>query len=146
MFKVYYRIVLIIIDVHNSLAVFFPSIIYPCSIVESISNSNTTISIPNWTCNDYNYIELNISHYHQVRSINIGINSFAYVKNLIIDGLKELKELNIGSNSFTEYRNSYGNDNTKSFHILNCESLESIQIGEYSFSDYAGEFELKKFQ
>ena len=32
---------------------------------------------------------------------------------------------------------------SKSFHILNCESLESIQIGEYSFSDFAGEFELK---
>ena len=26
---------------------------------------------------------------------------------------------------------------------MNCESLESIQIGEYSFSDFAGEFELK---
>ena len=26
---------------------------------------------------------------------------------------------------------------------LNCESLESIRIGEYSFSDFAGEFELK---
>ena len=36
-----------------------------------------------------------------------------------------------------------GNDQWKSFHILNCESLESIQIGEYSFSDFAGEFELK---
>ena len=35
------------------------------------------------------------------------------------------------------------NDSSKSFHILNCESLESIQIGERSFSDYAGEFELK---
>ena len=36
-----------------------------------------------------------------------------------------------------------GSDLSKSFHILNCGSLESIQIGEYSFSDYAGEFELK---
>ena len=35
------------------------------------------------------------------------------------------------------------NDSSKSFHILNCESLESIQIGERSFSDFAGEFELK---
>ena len=26
---------------------------------------------------------------------------------------------------------------------MNCESLESIQIGEYSFSDFGGEFELK---
>ena len=39
--------------------------------------------------------------------------------------------------------NSGGFDASKSFHILNCESLESIQIGEYSFSDFAGQFELK---
>ena len=32
---------------------------------------------------------------------------------------------------------------TKSFRILNCESLESIQIGEHSFSDFGGDFELK---
>ena len=30
----------------------------------------------------------------------------------------------------------------KSFHIKNCESLESIEIGGDSFSDYSGEFEL----
>ena len=32
---------------------------------------------------------------------------------------------------------------SKSFHILNCESLESIEIDQYSFSDFAGDFELK---
>ena len=32
---------------------------------------------------------------------------------------------------------------SKSFHILNCESLESIQIGPKSFSDFGGDFELK---
>ena len=31
----------------------------------------------------------------------------------------------------------------KLFYILNCESLESIQIGEYSFNDYAKDFVLK---
>ena len=25
---------------------------------------------------------------------------------------------------------------------MNCESLQSIEIGEYSFTDFAGEFEL----
>ena len=35
------------------------------------------------------------------------------------------------------------NNPSKSFHILNCESLESIQIGEFSFSDFGGDFELK---
>ena len=31
---------------------------------------------------------------------------------------------------------------SKSFHILNCESLESIQIGAFSFSDFGDGFEL----
>ena len=60
-----------------------------------------------------------------------------------IDGLNRLKTIKIGINSFTQKKNDDGNDKSKSFHILNCESLESIQIGEYSFSDFGGEFELK---
>ena len=60
-----------------------------------------------------------------------------------IDGLNRLKTIKIGNNSFTQKKNSFGEDESKSFHILNCESLESIQIGEYSFSDFGGEFELK---
>ena len=65
-----------------------------------------------------------------------------------IDGLNRLTTLIIGKNSFTQLKQYNWDwrkaDNTsKSFHILNCESLESIEIGEYSFSDYAGDFELK---
>ena len=59
-----------------------------------------------------------------------------------IDGLNRLKTIKIGNNSFTHHKNSAGDDKWKSFHILNCESLQSIQIGEYSFSDFGGEFEL----
>ena len=58
-----------------------------------------------------------------------------------IDGLNCLKTIRIGKNSFTQLENV--DDDSKSFHILNCESLESIQIGKYGFSDFAGEFELK---
>ena len=54
-----------------------------------------------------------------------------------------MKTIKIGSNSFTQKKNSEGNNESKSFHILNCESLESIQIGEFSFSDFGGDFELK---
>ena len=60
-----------------------------------------------------------------------------------IEGLNRLKTIKIGYNSFTQKKNDEGNDKSKSFHILNCESLESIQIDEYSFSDFGGEFELK---
>ena len=45
-------------------------------------------------------------------------------------------------NSFTQKKNGHDNNQWKSFHILNCESLESIEIGEYSFSDFGGQFKL----
>ena len=60
-----------------------------------------------------------------------------------MDELNRLKTIKIGNNSFTQKKNYFGNDTSKSFHILNCESLESIEIGQYSFSDFAGDFELK---
>ena len=54
-----------------------------------------------------------------------------------------MKTIKIGKNSFTQAKNGTGSNRSKSFQVLNCESLESIQIGEYSFSDFAGDFELK---
>ena len=64
------------------------------------------------------------------------------MKTFKIEGLNRLKTIIIGRNSFTQRKNDEGNDSSKSFHILNCKSMKSIQIGQYSFSDYAGEFEL----
>ena len=79
-----------------------------------------------------------------MNSIEIGNDCFGSVKTFKINRLKRLKTIKIGNNSFTQVKkNSWGDDELKSFHILNCESLESIQIGEYSFSDFGGEFELK---
>ena len=78
-----------------------------------------------------------------LKSIEIGNDCFGSVKTFEIDGLNRLKTIKIGNNSFTQKKYDFGNDESKSFHILNCESLESIQIGEFSFSDFAGDFELK---
>ena len=78
-----------------------------------------------------------------MESIEIGDDSFGSVSTFQIDGLNQLQTIKIGKNSFTHEKNRYGNDESKSFHILNCESLESIEIGEYSFSDFTGDFELK---
>ena len=78
-----------------------------------------------------------------IESVKIGNYCFESVQTFKFNGLNRLKSIKIGSNSFTHKKNDYGNDKSKSFHILNCESLESIQIGRYSFSDFGGEFELK---
>ena len=86
---------------------------------------------------------MNLSNLISLESIEIGDECFGSVKTFKIDGLNQLKSVKIGKNSFTQKKNGYRDDESKSFHILNCESLEFIQIGDFSFSDFAGDFELK---
>ena len=97
------------------------------------------------SCNGMNALDLN--RFECLRSIEIGDHCFRAVQEFQIDGLSRLKTIKIGRSSFTHQNESYfdewGFDQSKSFHILNCKSLESIEIGEYSFSDFGGEFELK---
>ena len=116
---------------------------YNYDYIRSLNSSVTSIIIPNWTCNDIDYTIFDFSRFIRVESIEIGNDCFYYVKTFKIDRLNRLKTIKIGKRSFTQKKNSGGNDESKSFHILNCESLESIEIGECSFSDFGGEFELK---
>ena len=87
--------------------------------------------------------EFNLNQFEWLQSLGICGECFCSVQTFKIDGLNHLKTIKIGKNSFTQMKNTYGDDESKSFHILNCESLESIQIGPKSFSDYGGEFELR---
>ena len=93
------------------------------------------------SCNELN--SLNLNEYRYLKSIEIGNDCFENVELFNIDGLNHLKSLKIGMNSFTKKKDSWGNDTSRSFHILNCIELKSIEIGRYSFSDYGGGFELK---
>ena len=86
---------------------------------------------------------LYFSRFTLLEELIIGDDSFENVNEFIINGLNELKSLKIGMNSFTKKKNSSGNDESRSFSILNCNELESIEIGEFSFSDYGGGFELR---
>ena len=130
-----------IIDISTQLRYIVP--LY-CYELQSFDVSITSILIPNWSCNDNNsYTIFDFSRFSLLESIEIGNDSFGSVSTFQIDGLNQLKTIKIGVNSFTQKKNSYGNNASKSFHILNCESLESIEIGEYSFSDFGGNFELK---
>ena len=109
--------------------------------LRNLSIQVTDLKISPHCCSDLN--ELNLNRFAWLRSIEIGNDCFESVQTFNIDGLNRLKSLKIGKNSFTQKKNGNGNDESKSFHILNCGSLESIEIGEYSFSDFAGDFELK---
>ena len=66
----------------------------------------------------------------------------------VLDGLSSLTTLTIGNKSFTSLWNGISDctkaDNkSRAFHIVNCNQLKSIEIGENSFCDYAGGFELR---
>ena len=112
--------------------------------LEDFKNKGSHVTDLTILPNSYNSLnEIDMNRFEWLQSIDIGNECFASVKSFKIDGLSRLKTIKIGINSFTQRKNWYGKDRTKSFHILNCESLKSIQIGEYSFSDYAGDFELK---
>ena len=120
-----------------------------CREISSLDRLITSIIIPDWSCNDLDYVVFDFSRFTQIKSIEIGDNSFGSVSTFKMDGLNHLNSLKIGMNSFTLLKNTEvwdsnkANNQSKSFHILNCESLESIEIGEYSFLDFAGQFELK---
>ena len=100
----------------------------------------TNLIISSDSCNDLN--SLNLNEYRYLKSIEIGSDCFMNVDIFKIDGLNDLKSLKIGMNSFTKKRNDKANNPNRSFSILNCDELESIEIGRYSFSDYGGGFEL----
>ena len=120
--------------------------------LSEVSLQVTDLTISSNCCNDLNALDLN--RFEWLRSIEIGDECFESAQTFKIDGLNRLKTIKIGNKSFTQVKQAewhrLGYDESvdrflqsKSFYILNCESLESIQIGEWSFSDFGGDFELK---
>lgn len=66
------------------------------------------------------------------------------MKEFRIEGLYSLESLVIGKNSFTKEKRRHGDDPSRSFHVVDCPKLRLIEIGNHSFCDYSGEFELRK--
>ena len=143
---------LIFADVNESLSQLIP---IPLNDLNELDSSIINMNIPNWSFNnELNMIELNLNRFENLESIVIGNNCFGTVQTFEIEGLNRLQSLKIGINSFTQFKwNDFDNDwdgsvskcrnESKSFHILNCELLKVIEIGCYSFADFGGEFELR---
>ena len=91
-------------------------------------------------CNSQDISVFSLINYRNILSIEIGNDNLMYVNEFVMNGLNQLKSLKIGTTSFTEQKDNWNMVNTnpsRSFHILNCSKLKSIEIGEYSFSDYS---------
>ena len=143
---------LIFVDVNESLSRLIP---IPLNNLNEIDSSIRNLNIPSWSFNnELNLNELNLNRFVNLESIEIGDDCFGSVQTFRIDGLNRLQRLKIGYNSFTQVKMiDFDNDwdgstskcrnESKSFHILNCESLKMIEIGCCSFADFGGEFELR---
>ena len=115
-----------------------------------MDSNSTSIHIPDYSVNNENYLTFNFSRFILLEELEIGDDSFMYVNEFVIDGLNELKSVIIGMDSFTHLKSSNwdsdrdkANNINRSFHVLNCDKLESIEIGLFSFLDYGGLFELR---
>ena len=143
---------LIFVDVNESLSQLIP---IPLNDLNELDSSIINMNIPSWSFNnELSMIELNLNRFVNLESIEIGNNCFGSIQRFEIEGLNRLQSLKIGINSFTQFKlNDFKNDwygsidncrnESKSFHILNCESLKVIEIGRYSFADFGGKFELR---
>ena len=147
-----------ILDVNEILSRYIPSESnLTIDQFESLDSNITSLILPNWSCNDVNYKIFDISRFTLLESLEIGDDSFGSIETFLINNLSKLRSLKIGSNSFTQVKAVDWNSDeekafeacrneSRSFHILNCESLESIEIGVNSFSDFGGEFELSNLK
>ena len=143
---------LIHIDVNESLSKLIP---IPLNDLNELDSSIINLNISHGSFNnELNMIELNLNRFLNLESIEIGDDCFGSIQRFRIVGLNRLKTIKIGMNSFTQVKlNDFENDldgsiskcrnESKSFHILNCESLRVIEIGFCSFADFGGEFKLR---
>lgn len=84
-----------------------------------------------WACMD----SIILANQMELKRIVIGNHCFGKVHLLEIDGLNELESIVIGAFSF----NNTASKKTQAdgiCRIVNCSKLTSIQIGDYSFSDF----------
>ena len=114
-----------------------------CFELENLPSNATSLVMESNICNSNSTTEFILTNYDNMVLIDIGNDNLMYVNTFKIDGLNELRLLRIGNKSFTKHKNFWGDDKSRSFQLLNCAELESIEIDRYSFSDYGGLFELR---
>ena len=83
-----------------------------------------------------------ISSLSSLESFEIGDYCFRSITSFVLYRIPNLVTLKIGQTSFTPSLSSSMGDTSTIFTIKECDKLESIEIGEMSFTDYAGSFQI----
>ena len=95
----------------------------------------------NNVCNSKEYTELDLSSFSNLKVLEVGDYSFAFVGEVKLIGLRQLERVVIGKISFVKNKDcSINNDSlgpNRHFYLRNCERLRELKIGRRSFSYYA---------
>ena len=93
--------------------------------------------IPNNTCNEQSFIELDVSSMSVLERISIGENSLQSVSTVRAYDIPSLKSIYVGSNSFSSSsRRLIDESEENQFYVKNCTNLNDIVVNDYSFSNY----------
>ena len=118
-------------------AVVFERVEYvECWSNETVWNDIESLVIPSNMCNDENVTALDLSKYPKLKNVTIGNDSFMYVGNVTITGLKKLVSVVIGNYSFTTQRYYSNSGPNRHFYLKNCPKLRELRIGRHSFDYY----------
>ena len=105
--------------------------------LNALDSSVETIIVDNNACGDRSFTVLNLTRFVNLRVFEVGNNCFNSVEEVYMTGLSKLERVVIGENCFTMFRNGWGNDPNRHFHLKDCESLRELKMDRYSFSDYS---------
>ena len=132
------------LDIHDSLANIVR--ITPKEI-QSIDLDSRRVLISDGCCNDIEYTTFDFSRFYNVEEIIIGNDCFENVDTFVVNGLNTLKSLKIGDRSFSKIKSvddwdydRVKNDCMYRFQISNCNELQSIEIGRFSFVTFRDNF------
>lgn len=112
----------------------------PLNAPNLVSSTTFELIVPNDYFNNALMTSFILTNYNTCKWVSIGDDSLGKVRRFELAELSELQTITIGKRSFTYAKYSDAVTSTTKtdglFRIINCPKLYSIQIGDYSFSDY----------
>ena len=111
-----------------------------CDDWHDMNDDIEIIHVNEKACDYFLSTNLNTQRFSKLKVLYIKDENFKYIRTFSIIGNNYLMYIKIGQGVFYE---GFTSRPAKSFRVLNCTLLKSIDIGLLSFYDFAGDFELK---
>ena len=107
------------------------------SCIDLLPSTTSKISIPDGLWYNETCLSKILNRFSVLEELDVGDQSMNMITKFDLSEMSHLQKLKIGKNSFTKAANTYGYDSSRSFEVRECPVLQSVLIGDYSFSDYA---------